>query len=183
MHPCQCLIIRSSINTIASWKCFQNHFAGEKIVDRSWWARTGTTTLSPAKMFQRAMTDIGNKMLCQGCQYRVTREMRTPGALTIAAEMKTRPTLILFQTQPRLSGHPPFIHNNITESGRFREWSYEDYNLVEESSFFRFTHLSFVDCKAGGFNSRFKFSIHLQHKILPPKIALKLFDQYVFTCI
>ena len=122
-------------------------------MDRSWWARTGTTTLSPAKMFQRALTDIDNKMLCQGCQYRVTREMCAPGALTIAAEMKTRLTL------PRLSGHPPFIHNNITESGRFRDWNYEDYNPAEESSLFRFTHLSFVDCEAGGFYSKMSLNL------------------------
>ena len=62
----------------------------EKIVDRSWWA--GTTTLSPAKMFQllqrsidRALTDLGNEMLYRGCKYRVTREVHAPVTLIIVA--------------------------------------------------------------------------------------------------
>ena len=150
MHPCQCLIIRSSINTIASWECFQNHFAGEKIVDRSWWARTGTTTLSPAKMFQRAMTDIGNKMPIPSDQ----RNVRPRSFDHSCRDENKTDTAV-----PRLSGHPRFIHNNITESGRFRDWNYEDYNPVEESSLFRFTHLSFVDCEAGGFDSKMSLNL------------------------
>ena len=63
----------------------------EKIVDKSWWA--GTTTLSPAKMFQllqssidRALTDLDNEMLYQGRRYRVTREVHAPVTLVIVAE-------------------------------------------------------------------------------------------------